>query len=112
MADEPETGGRRKRGAGGGAEARRLLRGSQGNIQLPYIQRKIQPYNILSEESLAIIEANADTILQDIGIEIREDPESVELFRKAGCDCKALDDPEKVRVRFPKVETREATVRD
>ena len=101
MADETETGGRRKRGTGGGAEARRLLRKDQGHVQLPYIRRKIQPYDILSEESLAIIEANADIILQEIGIEIREDPETVELFRKAGADCRALD-TEKVRVRLPK----------
>ena len=63
--------GRRKRGSGG-AEARRALRKDQGLVQLPYIHRKIAPYNILSEESLVILEANADTILQKVGIEIRE----------------------------------------
>ena len=109
MANEPETKaagdepqGRRKRGAGG-ADARRALRASQSLVQMPYIRRLIEPYNILNEEGLAIIEANADTILQEVGIEIREDPESVEMFRKAGADCKALDNhPEFVRVRFPK----------
>ena len=99
--DATETGGRRRRG-GGGAEARRALRKDQGQVQLAYIRRKINAYEILNEEGLAIIEANADTILQEIGIEIREDPETVELFRQAGADCKAQDDPLKVRVRFPK----------
>ncbi len=102
MANEPDDKPAGRRRGGGGAEARRALRKDQGQVQLSYIRRKIEPYNILSEESLAIIEANADTILQEIGIEIREDEESVELFRKAGADCKALDDPQKVRVRFPK----------
>lgn len=100
-ADTAAEGGRRRRG-GGGAEARRALRKDQGNVQLPYIRRKIAPYNILNEEGLALIEANADLVLQEIGIEIREDAESVELFRKAGADCTTLDDPAKVRVRFPK----------
>ena len=93
--------GRRKRGSGG-AEARRALRKDQGLVQLPYIHRKIAPYNILSEESLVILEANADTILQKVGIEIREDDESVEMFRKAGGTCTVLDTPDKVRIRFPK----------
>ena len=107
MADETdnkpadgEPAGRRRRGSGG-AEARRALRKDQGNVQLPYIRRKIAPYEILGEEGLCLIEANADTILQEIGIEIREDAESVALFKAAGADCTALDDPTKVRVRFP-----------
>ena len=100
-ADAAEPAGKRRRG-GGGAEARRALRKDQGHVQLPYIRRKIAPYEILNEEGLSIIEANADLILQEIGIEIREDAESVELFRKAGATCTALDDPQKVRVRFPK----------
>ena len=100
-ADTADSGARRRRG-GGGAEARRALRKDQGQVQLPYIRRKIAPYEILNEEGLAIIENNADLILQEIGIEIREDAESVELFRKAGADCTVLDDPQKVRVRFPK----------
>ena len=99
--DPGEATGRRRRGSGG-AEARRALRKDQGTVQLPYIRRKIAPFEILGEEGLCLIEANADLILQEIGIEIREDPEAVELFRQAGADCKPLDDPQKVLVRFPK----------
>ena len=49
-----------------------------------YIKRKIPYYEILNEESLQIIENNAETILEDIGIVFGEDPESLEIFKAAG----------------------------
>ncbi len=90
-----ETGGRRKRGSGG-ADARRAARLGQGPVQLPYIQRKINNYEILDEAGLAIIEGNADLILEEIGIEFREDDEVLELWRKAGAHVAGT------RVRFPR----------
>ncbi|MFO1170194.1 MAG: trimethylamine methyltransferase family protein [Hyphomicrobiaceae bacterium] len=98
MADETPasaTEGRRRRTAGG-AEARRSARRGQGPVQLPAIVRKIKPFEILDEEGLAIIEANADTILQEIGIEIRDDDEVIDLWKKAGASVDGT------RVRFPK----------
>ncbi|MFT6005879.1 MAG: trimethylamine--corrinoid protein Co-methyltransferase [Pseudoalteromonas tetraodonis] len=50
----------------------------------PYIKRKIPYYEILDDEQLTIIENNAETILEEIGIVFGEDPESLEIFRQAG----------------------------
>ncbi len=98
MADETPasaTDGRRRR-ASGGAEARRTARRGQGPVQLPAIVRKIKPYDILDEEGLQLIEGNADLILQEIGIEIRDDDEAIALWKDAGASVDGL------RVRFPK----------
>lgn len=67
----------------------------------PYIQRKIPYFEILNEESLQIIEANAETILEDIGIDFLDDPESLEIFKEAGADIKGQ------RVHFPRGMCRE-----
>jgi trimethylamine--corrinoid protein Co-methyltransferase len=60
-----------------------------------YLTRAIPPYAILGDEGLARIEAAADRILAEIGVELRGDPEAVALFRAAG----ATVDGE--RLRFP-----------
>lgn len=52
----------------------------------PYIQRKLGCFSVLSEEGLSLIEANADTILHDTGMEFQGDPEILAIFRAAGCD--------------------------
>ncbi|MGH6923703.1 MAG: trimethylamine methyltransferase family protein [Propylenella sp.] len=86
--------GRRRRG--GGAEARRARRQGAGPVQLSFIRRKLANYEVLNEEGLSLIEANADLILEEIGIEFREDEEALSLWREAGADVKGS------RVRFPK----------
>jgi len=53
-------------------------------MYVPYISRKIPPYDLLDEESLIRIEQGADRILAEIGIEFRDDPETVRLFKQAG----------------------------
>ncbi|MEM9602108.1 MAG: trimethylamine methyltransferase family protein [Pseudomonadota bacterium] len=73
---------RRRRGAG---RAERKARASaQGTATAPYIVRKVPAYEVLGEDGLAQIEANADAILDEVGIEFREFPEALELFRAAG----------------------------
>ncbi len=52
----------------------------------PYIRRRLPPVDLLSSEAVEIIEANAETILEEIGIELRRDPESLRLWRQAGAD--------------------------
>jgi len=79
-----------------GREARRAARAQRGVASIPYITRTIPTTEILSEEGLALIEANADTLLQEVGIEFREYPAALERFRSAGCDIKGE------RVRFPR----------
>ena len=84
-----------RRGAGG-HEARRARRQSGEIRQFPYITRRIPLYEVLDEDGLALIEANTDTILEEIGIEFREDEEALALWRTAGADVRGE------RVHFPK----------
>jgi trimethylamine---corrinoid protein Co-methyltransferase len=85
---------RRRRGQG--REARRAARSRPATEQVAYITRKTPIYNVLDEEGLSLIESNADTILEEIGIEFREYPRALELFAAAGADI----DGE--RVHFPR----------
>ena len=61
-----------------------------------YIKRKIPHYSILSDDDLSIIEDNADTILEEIGIVFSEDQEALDILEKAGASIDGM------RVRFPK----------
>ncbi|CAN7476837.1 trimethylamine methyltransferase family protein [Pararhizobium sp. LjRoot255] len=99
---EESGGGRRTRGEGRGAAARRASRtGGGAGPSLPYITRKIREYEVLDEEGLQLIERNADTVLEEIGIEFREDAEALALWKEAGADVKGE------RVHFPKGLCRE-----
>jgi len=62
-------------------------------VRKPYIDRKIGILPVLSEEGLELIEANADRILAEVGMEFRDDPEIIAIFAEAGCDI----DGERVR---------------
>ncbi len=68
--------GRRARG---GADARRAVRSRPKLVQLPFITRKIPLVTVLDEEGLQIIERNADIILEETGIEFRDDEEALSL---------------------------------
>ena len=58
-------GGRRAGRSGGGREARQAARASGGGaVRAPYVTRKLRPFEVLDEEGLGIIEANADTVLR------------------------------------------------
>jgi len=92
----PAEGGRAGRRGRGGAETRRAARRGGGREQLGYILRKIPCFEVLNEEALEIIEHNADTVLQEVGLEFRDDAEALALWKDAGCDV----DGE--RVRFPR----------
>ena len=80
----------------GGREAKRAARAARSAVSVPYITRKIPVYEMLGEEGLALIERNCDTILEEVGIDFRDDAEALDLFRKAGCDVKGE------RVHFPR----------
>ena len=94
--DDSQTQAPRNRRAGGGREAKRAARAARSGVSVPYITRKIPYYEVLDEEGLAIIERNADTILEEVGIDFRDDAEALELWRAAGADVKGE------RVRFPR----------
>jgi trimethylamine--corrinoid protein Co-methyltransferase len=83
MAENPARAGRPRRRSGKRAN-RSSASGQNKHLEVPFITRKIPPYEILDEESLVKIETAADTILAEIGIEIRDDSETVRLFGEAG----------------------------
>lgn len=85
---------RRKRGVG--RKAKRAARQQIPVSTATWIDRKIPYYEILDEEGLQLIEYNAETVLEETGIEFREFPRALDLWREAGADV----DGE--RVRFPR----------
>lgn len=58
--------------------------GQNPHLEVPYVVRQIPTYDLLSEDSLDKIEATAERIMAEIGLEFRDDPETVRLFRNAG----------------------------
>jgi trimethylamine---corrinoid protein Co-methyltransferase len=74
----------RSGGRSRGRSARQGGAGQNKHLEVPFINRNIPTYDILNEESLVRIEDGADTILAEIGIEFRDDPETVRLFDEAG----------------------------
>ncbi|HXH01690.1 MAG TPA: trimethylamine methyltransferase family protein [Candidatus Competibacteraceae bacterium] len=92
MSDTP-TSGRGRRSA---REERRAARTRAQTKIIPYITRQIPCYEVLSEEGLSIIEQNAETILQEVGIEFRDDAEALQIWKDAGADVQGE------LVRFPR----------
>jgi len=88
------TEGRGRRSGGRAARVEARLHAVAEKV--PFITRTMAPLEVLSEEGLQTIEHNADTILERVGIDFREAPDAVALFRDAGADV----DGE--RVRFPR----------
>lgn len=76
--------GRRVRGGGG--SARRAERTAVSFETARFIQRNIPNFEILNDEALAIIEWNADTVLEEIGVNFIENPAALDLWRAAGAD--------------------------
>ena len=77
-----------KSGRAGGRRKRQADRQQVKSERVPYIQRKIGTFDILNEEGLCLIEENADKILRDVGMEFRDDPEILQIFKDAGADVK------------------------
>ncbi len=97
--DDPTAapeGGRRGR-RGGGREGRRAMRAASSIAsESAFLTRALKPFELVSDEGLELLEYNADTILDEVGIEIRDYPSAIERFRDAGAD---VDGD---RVRFPR----------
>jgi trimethylamine--corrinoid protein Co-methyltransferase len=79
-----------------GRSARQAARLAGALESLPYLTRTLSPVEVISAEGLEMIEHNADTLLEEVGIEIGNYPEAVEIFRRAGADIDGT------RVRFPR----------
>jgi len=66
-----------------------------------FIRREIPFYEFLGEEGLVRLEDQADWIIQEIGIEFRDDPKAIEIWKAAGADVKGT------RVRLDRGAARE-----
>ena len=60
-----------------------------------YVKRRLPPVELLDEEGLVRIEDQADWLIQEIGLEFREDPEALETWKAAGAEVSGT------RVRAP-----------
>ena len=94
-AQDQETGRGRRARAGGGA-ARRAERTAPRLEAARYITRKIPDIEILSQEAIEIIEHNAETVLEEIGVNFVDNPPALDLWRDAGADVQGE------RVRIPR----------
>ena len=79
----------------GGRTARQAARSAPVTQGVPYITRNVPVYEVLDEEGSALIEKNAGTILQEIGVEFRGDAEALQIWKDAGADINGE------RVRIP-----------
>ncbi|MYI53851.1 MAG: trimethylamine methyltransferase, partial [Acidimicrobiaceae bacterium] len=77
--------GQAPRRRGGGRAGRRAARAAPAG-SAPYLVRRLPPVDILDDESLVLIERNAETILSEVGIAFQDFPEALELWRAAGAD--------------------------
>ena len=86
----------------GGRAARQAARAETAAADVhPFLIRTMSPFEIVSEEGLVTIEENAETILEEIGIDFRDYPSALQLLSSAGAEV----DGE--RVRFPRGMCRE-----
>ena len=92
MSDTPAKPARR--GRGGGGAARRAERTAVSVETAKYITRNIPNYEVLTEEALDVIEANAETVLAEIGVNFVDNPEALARWKEAGAEI----DGERVRI--------------
>ena len=75
-----------------------MLFRSQSSVSdtVTFIDRNIPYFEALNEEALELIEYNAETVLEEIGIEFRDYPRALQCLKEAGADISGE------RVRFPR----------
>jgi trimethylamine--corrinoid protein Co-methyltransferase len=89
--------GRRRRGHGSARRAGRDTRPSGP----AYVKRQIPFFSFVDEEALVSLEDQADWLMQEIGLEFRDDEEALRIWRAAGADV------EGTRVKAPRGMIRE-----
>ena len=85
-----------RRQRGGGGAVRRAERTAVSIETARFIERNIPNFEILNEEALQIIEWNADTVLEEIGVNFVDNPAALDLWRAAGAQVSGE------RVRIPR----------
>ena len=76
----------KRRGRGGGGAARRAERSAVSFETAKYIERNIPNFEVLNEEALEIIETNAETVLEEIGVNFVNNPDALARWKDAGAD--------------------------
>jgi trimethylamine--corrinoid protein Co-methyltransferase len=79
-----DLGGRKARGGGGAA--RRAERTAVSLETARFIARNIPNFEVLGPEAIEVIEWNAETILEEIGVNFPENPAALARWRDAGAD--------------------------
>lgn len=75
-----------RRSRGGGGAARRAERTAVSVETARYIERNIPNFEVLTEEALEIIETNAETVLEEIGVNFVNNPGALARWKEAGAD--------------------------
>ena len=70
----------------GGRSARRAQRNAKSDEVTAFLQRRLEPVEVLDEAGLQQIEANAELILSEVGVAFQEFPEALDLWRAAGAE--------------------------
>ncbi len=66
----------------------------------PHVRRTLPFFDVLDEESIFRLEAQVDWIMQDVGIDFRDDPEALRIWKDAGAiieDCRVRADAAWIR---------------
>ena len=92
---ESRSGTSRRRGARGKKRERKTA------VAPAYVKRQIPFYEFLGEEGLVRLEEQAEWLIQEVGLEFRDDPRALEIWKQAGADVKGT------RVRLDKGMARE-----
>jgi trimethylamine--corrinoid protein Co-methyltransferase len=92
MSDQIAT-ARRQRGGG---TARRAERTAVSLETARFIERNVPNYEVLTAEALEVIEANAETLLAEVGVNFVENPAALARWRDAGAEVQGE------RVRLPR----------
>ena len=89
---------RHRRGKRRGGRAAKITARRRGTVEelATWIDRRIPCFEVLDAEALELIEHNAETVLEEIGIEFRDFPRALKLWKDAGADVNGE------RVRFPR----------
>ncbi|NKB27572.1 MAG: trimethylamine methyltransferase [Rhodobacteraceae bacterium] len=77
---------RSRRGRSGGGAARRAERTAHHIEMVPPITRTTPDMDYISAEALEIVEANAEVVLEEIGVNFPDNPAALERWRDAGAD--------------------------
>ncbi len=80
----------------------RQAQGAQQGIACPspHIRRRLPFFDVLDEETIQILERQVDWIFEDVGIDFRDDPEALCIWKDAGArieDCRVRADASFIR---------------